>query len=249
MGLAMACRSVAYDRDLAAGEAMAKDAPRLAVACEASAGEQQQGGLLQGCRLYEDALASALEQALVEDDAAYPIFCPEDGIAIPSDRASFVEPACARARELRDDKLVDAMLADPDALEGRCAAISEADERTLLATACLRRADIRKQAERERIANDERAFSKRCSRFGQNLSETANYSGHEQESDELEYCWSLQAIRDRGRQKAGLEADLAGSIFASTSSLSVEARARVRALIAKAKSEGSYPKRPRGDRN
>jgi hypothetical protein len=251
-GLAMACRSVAYERDKAAGDAMAKDGPRLAAACEATPEDRRDGALRHGCEQYETVLAVALEGLLVDDDTAYGILCPEDGIVHPVDRAAVLDQACTRIRELRHNKDIDRMLADPAALDAKCASLSEDDEFTELASACLRRAGDIEQAERERIAGDDAAFARKCARFGRRLSEPANYDGYERESDALEYCWSLQDIRERPRRQAAMEAaldaDFAGSIFAETSSLMIEARARAAAMIAKAKVEGTYPKRLPGDR-
>jgi hypothetical protein len=51
--------------------------------------------------------------------------------------------------------------------------------------------------------------------------------------------------------KAGrdpLGSSLPDSVFSDTSSLMTEARARAAAIIAKAKAEGTYPKRRPGDR-
>ena len=292
--LAMACDSVAFERDTAAGKVLARDGPRLAAACEATPQNEQKGALGAGCTYYDTALTSAIEHILDEDDGAYAILCPGGGDAQVEDRAPRISLACHGAARRRTGRAVDRMLADPAALDARCSATPDQQRQLPLAIACMRRRSDRENAEldledaeRERLAADDSAFASKCGRFKSQLSRPRDHSVEGDESDDLSFCRSVQDQRDGGRSEAAgdraqpqgmedadlrvfeIEDDPAPGIdmadepppgedseedpdfgmFEETSSLSVEARARAAAIVAKAKAEGTYPKRRPGDRD
>jgi hypothetical protein len=239
-GLASACNSLAFERDSAAADLLVRDGPRLAAACEATPAGQWEGALKYGCSSYTSAVIGALEQALAEGDAAYLILCPGGADAYLHDRDLTVSLACKGAAESRYEKLIDSMLADPVALDAKCAGIDE-QEQSDLANACAQRAGDLEQAEGERIAGDDTAFAEKCGRFRRELSKLDDF-GLEDTSDELRFCRIVKNLRERRNSPASLDAALADGIDDDTSSLSIEARARAAAIIARAKAEGTYPK-------
>lgn len=287
--LAMACDSVAFERDTAAGKVLARDGPQLAAACEATPQNEQKGPLRSGCISYDMALSSALEQILDEDDGAYDILCPGSGDAHVEDRAPRISQACEGAARSRNEKAIAIMLADPAALDARCSATPDEQRQLPLAIACLRRGSDLENAELDRLSADESAFASKCGRFKSQLSTPRDYSLEGDESDDLSFCRRVQDQRDRERtptdgdrsqpqetgdadndlriydveeypvptvEAAGEPAAGADSeedpdlgMFEETSSLSVEARARAAAIVAKAKADGTYPKRRPGDRD
>ncbi|HMJ93409.1 MAG TPA: hypothetical protein VK472_04850 [Allosphingosinicella sp.] len=245
-GLEAACETIERERDSAAGDAMAKDGPALAAACEATPQDRLEGPLFHACISYEGALTSALESALAEDEAGYVILCPNDGALAFPDRASIVSVACGGAARRRYEMKIDRMVADSAALDRQCVGI-DPGALSDLALACAQRAGDLEQAERERIAGDDNAFAEKCGRFRRRLSEPEDFLADE--DDELRSCRILKHLRDSKVYQVSSDASLPDDIFADTSSLMIEARARAAAMIARAKAEGAYPKRRPGDRD
>jgi hypothetical protein len=264
--LGLACFSV----DDAAGKKMAQDGPALAAACEATADDAQSGALRAGCISYDIARSSALEQQLIDDDAAYGILCPGGGDVEVPDRASWLSLACSGADRGREEAARDRLLADPIALDAQCAKIPRSDQTGALFAACLERSSARDRADEDRLATDPAAFTARCGKFKRQLAKSVDMD----DSDDLMRCRNAKEARERKIQKAkddaaGLDCfeaidgeartctpkqpasspvvDATG-IFDDASSLSVEARKRAAAVIVRAKADRTYPKRRPGDR-
>jgi hypothetical protein len=264
--LSLACSSA----DEAAGNKLALDGPKLAASCDATTDATRSGALRTACSAYETALTSAVKEKLVDDEAAYAILCPGGGdVAVP-DRAMWMSLACSGADGARSDAARDRLLADPVALDARCAKTSRDDQTGALFAACLERSSLREGAEVDRLANDPKAFTARCGMFKRQLERSISLD----DSDDLMRCRNAKDARERKLQQA--KDDAAGvdcsdsidgpgrdctpkhpapipvpegsSIFDEGSSLSVEARKRAAEVIAKAKADRTYPKRRPGDR-
>jgi hypothetical protein len=136
--LAQACWPIDFERDRKAGEALVLRQPRrVAADCEATPQIERDGALRSACSLYESALEGALQDRLIEDDAAYAIIC-QDG-RTPPDRAGFADMACSGAERIRTERAVAALLADPVALDASCAATAQNDRGPSLYMACAER--------------------------------------------------------------------------------------------------------------
>lgn len=243
-GLAKGCSLIEDERDDEAGEKLAKDGPALARACESTPRDRQDGPLSHACTSWEIALEGALADSLETDDGAYAILCPNDGVLEIADRASSVSQACASAARERYGMKIDRMLADPAALDRQCAAL-RTSELSDLSIACSQRASQIEQSERERIAATDAAFEKKCGRFRRELADISEFTVDDDE--ELRECRVIKSLRDSSNAPAP-SGEIPESVFADSGSLMTEARARASAMIAKAKAEGTYPKRRPGDR-
>lgn len=231
------------EQDQLAGAALAKDGPKLAAACESTPQSERDGPLQSACITYEGLLESALAEAMSKDDSAFAILCPGEGFEHPDDRASSLEVTCDGAVRWRDSLAAERLLADPAALDARCAAVPDRERDGPLGEACQKRSWAIEEAALKRVADDPKAFASRCGRFARALSVPDDYSGTE--GDELRYCRRIKDVRDGNGPRPPAEDE--DSPAAPNSSLGIEARARAAAIIAKAKAERTYPKRRPGD--
>ena len=233
------------ERDSLAGAALAKDGPKLAAACESTPQSARYGPLQSACLIYEHALVSSLAEAMSKDDSAFAILCPGGGLDFPEDRASIFRWTCAEAVGWRDGLAAERLLADPAALDVRCAAVPDRERDGGLGEACQKRSWAVEEAALKRVADDPKAFASRCGRFARELSVPDDFSGNA--SDELRYCRRIKDLRDGKGPRPPTEEDESLGAYAQNSSVSIEARARAAAIIAKAKAERTYPKRRPGD--
>ena len=268
--LAQACWPIDFERDRKAGEALVLRQPRrVAADCEATPQIERDGALRSACSLYESALERALQDRLIEDDAAYAIIC--DGGRTPPDRAGFADMACSGAQRIRTERAVAALLADPVALDAACAA-SAADDRGLpLYMACGDRSRARFDAEVKRLAADGAAYAAACAEVKQPDSPYA-----ERDRSQL-LCAEVADLIERNAENASMAAETAAAVaaaeeaiaeirsekpraadidipgssiaavFAPDSELNAIAREAAERIIATARAEGTYPKYRRGD--
>ena len=233
------------ERDSLAGAALARDGPKLAAACELTPQSARDGALQAACITYEGLLDSALAEAMSKDDSAFAILCPGEGLEHPEDRASSFEVTCAGTVRWRDSLAAERLLADPAALDARCAAVPDRERDGPLGEACQKRSWDVEQAALKRTADDPRAFASRCGRFARELSVPDDYSGTE--SEELRYCRRIKDVRDGTGPRPPAEDEESPDAYGPNSSLRIAARARAAAIIARAKAEQTYPKRRPGD--
>jgi len=262
--LSMACSSI----DEADGDALARNGSKLAADCDVTPGDQQSGALESGCSAFDTAVTSALEMAMVDDDAAFAVLCPGGGLREVADRAFVVSMACSGADTARDSAAKERLLSDPFALDAKCANRKEDDAYDLLASACSLRADALEQAEVDRLAADPAAFAAQCGVFKARLARPAS----DDETGVAARCRNAQETRERNIQRAkdaaagvecfpiigkdrncvrigkGAPSAIEPSVFDEGSSLSIAAKARAGEIIAKAKADRTYPKRKPGDR-
>jgi hypothetical protein len=275
-GEAMACQSLQDRKDEKAAAALVRDSPALAAACEARPDDGRKGPLFYACNSFEQALESALGEALAADDVAWAILCPGGSEAYLEDRDSHVSAGCDIAGRTRKDREAEALLADPGKLDAGCANTPRDDMAILLFSACLERDSRKRTARIEHLAGDETAFSQACGRFGQAILKSPGSGGEEEEICRNAYnlrenskaraeaeakglaCWEdviYSPDRPRCVPRAEYEAERARNLaenqfddrFEEGSSLTSAARVRAAAIVAKARTDRTYPKRRPGD--
>lgn len=275
-GLAMACESVQQERDEMAAARLVEDGPALAAACEATPEVDWKGPLFYGCMSYSTALESALADAIAGDDQAWAILCPGGGEAEVADRDRHVSSACGLAGKLREDREIEALLADPAKIDAQCGAAPRDQLPPILFGACLERDSRRRDARIERLAGDEAAFARDCGRFGRKLAGSPGSGG----DDDEQLCRNAYNLRENRKARAAAEAkglvcwaDViyspdrptcvsraeydserpraltdADSPVREGSSLDRAARARAAAILAGARADRAYPKGRPDDR-
>jgi hypothetical protein len=266
--LAQACWPIDFERDRKAGEAMVLRQPRrVAADCEATPQMERDGALRSACSFYDGALERALQERLIEDDAAYAIIC-QDG-RTPPDRAGFADMACAEAERLRNDRAVAALLADPTALDAACAPTAQGDRGLPLSMACAERSRNLFEADVKRLAGDGAAYAAACDgvvqpdspyvelnrtqtlcaavedaieRNAENAAMTADEAAAVAAAEE-----AIAEIRGGNRPAADNDATDIDAVFAPDSELNAIAREAAERIIATARAERTYPKYRRGD--
>lgn len=268
--LTQACWPIDFERDRKAGETLIlRDPRKVAADCEATPQIGRNGALRSACSFYESALELALQERLIEDDAAYAIIC-DDG-RTPPDRAGFADMACSGAERIRNDRAVARLLADPVALDAACAATAADDRKLPLYMACGERTRNLFDAEVKRLAADGAAYAAACAKVVQPKDPYA-------ERDRAQrLCAEVEEAIERNAEKAsmatataaaeaaaeGAVAEINGdqppaarvempmspvdALFEPDSELNAIAREAAERVIATAKAERTYPKSRRGD--
>ena len=254
-GLAQACEFAQNARDeKAAEQLLSRQARQVAADCEATPAQERTGALRFACYSYQSALEFALAGLLVEDDAGYTVVC-HDG-KLPPDRAAYADLACSMAERQRLERSIERLLADPVSLDRACAS-NDKDRKIHVSLACSRRHSDLAKLQAQRLAADPAAYKKACAAFDAQASDVLRYDM----SDEEALCGDARRIREReaesqravaaAPERASEDdtpaASPAESLFESDSELSKVALEYAQRVVAKAKAEGSYPKRKRGD--
>jgi hypothetical protein len=275
-GVAMACQSLQDRKDEKAAAALVSDGTALAAACAATPDDGRKGPLFYACNSFEQALDSALGDALATDDGAWEVLCPGGSETNLEDRDSHVSAGCDIAGRTRKDREAEALLADPGKLDASCADTPRDDMSIALFSACLERDSRKRTARVEHLAGDEAAFSQACEPFRQALLKSPGSGGEEEEICRNAYnlrenskaraaaeakglaCWEdviYSPDRPRCVPRAEYEAERARNRadsqfddrFEEGSSLTSAARVRAAAIVAKARTDRTYPKRRPGD--
>lgn len=274
-GLQLACDARQRERDERAGDELARQGATLAPMCQATPENEQKGPLFFACLSYGIALESALQQSLESDDAGYAILCGGDGSRELPDRNRHVTTACSAAHQARLEAAVAALLSSPAALDPRCAAMTAGTEDIPLAVACGTRERERIDARIELLIADDGEYRRQCGRFGgeprdlfaENPNEdevacdharhhrdepdggAAGWGGGElsgaEEAVELAVEDAAAAVAEAAEAASAQVASL--DHFEEGSELRVAARAAAEAIVARAKAEGTYPRRQPGD--
>ncbi|RNF83285.1 hypothetical protein [Montanilutibacter psychrotolerans] len=256
-GLARACELAQGVRDERVGhELVVHQARQVAADCEATPAQERNGPLGSACFSYETALQFALANVLIDDNAAYAIICADD--ELPEDRAGFATLACSTAQSDRLDRAIEKLLAAPASLDAACAATPERDRGLELNLACHRRHSELWQARVDRLAADPAAYDTACAKIDTRTVDAPR----EGEYDDV-LCDDARRARERS---ASAQARVAAEsnepsgekpsqdderpqvdVFAPDSDLSKVALEYAQRVVDKAKAEGTYPKRKRGD--
>ncbi|WP_077146710.1 hypothetical protein [Sphingopyxis sp. KK2] len=135
--------------------------------CRTTSWDERDAGLKEVCSSFGVLLVDHLARQLGADDRAFALLC--QGTAAEAARAADldIDLGCMLVEAERTDAAVEALLADPPALEPRCAARIDADRDPALATACADRAKARVSGEIERLASDDAAYTRTCAAFAE----------------------------------------------------------------------------------
>lgn len=261
-GLTLACEFAQNARDeKAAEQLLLRQARQVAADCEATSAQERTGALRFACYSYQSALESALTRLLVEDEAGYAVVC-QDG-KIPPDRAGYADLACSMAEQQRLDRSIERLLADPVSLDRTCAS-NDADRKIHVSLACSRRHSDLAKIKAQRLAADPAAYKTACAAFDAQATNELRYDL----SDEEALCSDARRLREREAQTQHAVATAAQPpagpdstpdsdtppalpdelrLFEPDSELSKVALEYAQRVIAKAKAEGRYPRRKRGD--
>lgn len=272
-GLAQACDALQDHQDELAAIDLVKDGAKLAAACEATPENQWKGPMRDGCISYTTALESELGTAIAADDAAWNILCPGGGDRFIEDRDSHVGSACssaARERSERDSGHERELQQEDLRIQQRNARIEHfATDAAAFARTCARfphKAAPAHQASTgadAMVVDDEAAIP-----LGDNDHDICENAYNLRENRAVEAAGKAKGLIcssgiPYGTQRptcvtpAEAAASQPGGLnpfgpsddrFDDDSSLSIAARARAAAIIARAKAEGTYPKRKPGDR-
>lgn len=256
-GLARACQMAQGVLDERAGhELLVHQSRQVAADCEATPVHQRNGPLRSACISYETAMSSALADLLIDDSAGYAIVC-NDGNS-PPDLAGFAALACSTARSDRLERAIEKRLASPASLDATCAATPDRDRNLELNLACHRRHGELWQARVNRLAADPAAYDTACARFDTRTVDAPR----EGEYDDV-LCDDAKRARERIEEaRTGAAAEPSApsveepsqdaeptrfDVFAPASDLSKVALEYAQRVVDKAKAEGAYPKRRRGE--
>ncbi|AXK72679.1 hypothetical protein DWG18_10605 [Lysobacter sp. TY2-98] len=245
-GLAQACRFQDMQRGKDEGEELLMQHPaQVAAQCEPTAQRGEPNGpMWHACIGYRSYLESALRRLLVEDDAGYAIVCSNG--RQPPDRAAYASVACGGAEQDRITRGAARWMLDPTALDAACAATPMKDRDPALYMACSQRADDLKRLAAERLAADPAAYRAQCAAFdarGESRWDTGV-------TDENWQCDKARSIRERTQRQEAPPPALAAlrsGISSAESEVSKVAMDYAKKIVAKAKTENTYPRRKRGD--
>lgn len=162
-GLEMACSPVEWERDRkAADELLLNDPAQVAADCALTPEDGRKGALFFACISYGIAVDGAMERILADDDATYAVLCFEGGKGDDSPDITEIQRFCASAKSTRDEREETTLLADPVALDAKCAATAEYERPGGLLGACITRESDLARQERAAVAADDGEFERRC---------------------------------------------------------------------------------------
>lgn len=260
--LSIACFEAQWNRDRMIGRDMAMHGAILAPQCEATPETDREGPLAHACVSYDVAIESQLAKLLTDDDEGYGVLCNGDGGQDIPERHRRISGACLSAQSYRHDRSIEAMLTDPAVIDARCTAVPEDSRSSDLADACNRRSRQKFTERLELLMADDTAYRRECARFGdkpRDLFAMDNPSEDEVACDLARYHrmadkgdlagWTAEAAI--GDEVIDLDDASAGDMdyFSDGSELSIAARDAATAIIARAKAENTYPRRPKGQRD
>jgi hypothetical protein len=203
-GQQMACESLQQAHDERAAAELVKDGAAAAASCTATPEDEQKGPLFHACIAFNSMLESALGEAIARDEAAWTIICPggEHDAEVP-DRNSHVSMGCIHANDERGEMAEAALLADPVALDAKCASTSEDEFFMPLYGACSTRAQQLEDAAIELRASDPAEFDRHCARY-----RSTNDAGNEvyELTEEQDMCRRAWRLRENRKAKAEAEA-------------------------------------------
>ncbi|NML04196.1 hypothetical protein [Sphingomonas sp. G-3-2-10] len=194
-GLAMACEAQQDARDEAAADELVTDGPALAAACDATPETGRKGPLFHACISYGISLESELAEAIARDDDAWAVLCPGGEDVEVEDRNSHVSAACGSAGRLRHDHAVEALLADPVALDAQCRTTPEDARSFLLGSACQGRETQKQVARIDLLATDAAAFARECGRYRGRIAASKQMSGDDKEEEVCRWAHNLRENR------------------------------------------------------
>lgn len=264
-GLQRACDEGQRERDQIASLELAKQPEELATDCAAAPEDQHKGPLRFACKDLDQAVGEQMGELLVADASAYKLLCifesgdPDIG---PEDRSEEADEACRNAKSGLEVKAVEALMVDLPALDARCKAYGDRYDDEVLADACWDREQALMEKDARRLFEDKTAFDNDCGRFRSKMKD-----GWITESEKERACrsaWELQTGRvsrlpndpvpeseEATRKSETPEIEIVSRRLDSTKAnepLQAVARKLAEAIIARAKAEGTYPKRQPGDR-
>lgn len=264
-GLQRACEDAQDYRDQLASLDLLKQPETLATDCDSAPEQEHTGPLRYACQDLDSAVGDQMGQLLISDDAAYGLMCvfKDDPLDMgPPDRSEEANDGCRHAKFGRKLAAVEKLMADPVALDARCTAYGDGYDDEVLTSACFDRENALVEQNGRRLSEDKAAFDAECSRFRGKMKDGWITDGEKERT--CRYAWELRTGRNsrfardplpEGEYASKMPGDPHSDIFSmryketkTNMLLQSVAHKRAEAIVAKAKADGTYPKRKPGDR-